>query len=83
MDKGKVIFKRSAFYGDAKITNQAVSGVLEKDEKKVVNTASKRRELYDKFKDFGSRGQGLTDKEAKMALAELKYGNDNHYQKKA
>lgn len=82
-DKGKQILKKSAFYGNARITNKAVRYVDSLDEKGVVNTAVKRKEVYEKFKDFGRKGRGLTDKEAKMALAELKYGNDDHLSKKS
>lgn len=82
-DKGKQILKKTAFFGSGKITNKAVKYVDSLDKKGVLNTAVKRKEVYRKFKDFGRQGRGLTDKEAKMALAELKYGNDDHLSKKS
>lgn len=82
MDKGKLLHKTTRFHGGAKLGNRVVKDLLENDKSGTLKKRGKRDAVYNKFKDFGYKGRGLTDKEAIMALAELKYDSDDPITKK-
>jgi hypothetical protein len=77
----KIIYKKNDLLGDSVYHSKAMRDISQKDqEKEVINQYQEKKELFNALKEH--RNGGVTEKELKSVLADLKYSKDDHFTEK-